>query len=311
MTAKLWIRGTISNSLGLGVLFGVSYLSASMPQFVAVALGMQYLVFLLHGLPYSSEKYYDLSGSATHFAVVAASLVSASRARSPRQMLTALLSTVWLTRLGSFLYLRIKKDGKDERFEPLKPVWLSFLGAWTIQAAWVVLIQLPVLLLNGRDDALPTNAVDVLALSLWLVGFLIECAADIEKFTFRLDPANKNKFITEGIWRYSRHPNYFGEILMWTAMALDASAAGVAMGSYAALGAWISPLFTAVLLLKVSGVPMVEAAGEKKWGTDPEYRAYMEGTSCLVPWFPKTATPKVPLTPSAKEQLLDAAAPRS
>jgi steroid 5-alpha reductase family enzyme len=107
--------------------------------YVLIALGIQYLVFILHGYPFNSEKYYDLSGSITHFAVVAASLVYTASEKSPRQIMVALASVIWMTRLGSFLFLRIAKDGRDERFDPIKKSWVSFLGAWSIQALWVVL----------------------------------------------------------------------------------------------------------------------------------------------------------------------------
>ena len=122
-----------------------------------------------------------------------------------------------------------------------------------------------------------------------LVGFGCECAADAAKFAFRLDAANKGKFITHGLWRFSRHPNYFGEILIWSSTALAVSVAGLRATDYSLLWAWLSPAFTALLLLRVSGIPMVEAAGEKKWGDDPRYRHYVEHTSALVPWFPAPA----------------------
>ena len=131
---------------------------------------------------------YDLSGSVTHLAVVCASLVSSTRARSPRQLMCAVGSIVWLTRLGTFLYVRISKDGKDERFDGIKKSWLTFLGAWTIQALWVLLIQTPVLLINDADDAAPTSAFDLVAAAAWAMGFAIEFVADVQKFSFRADP---------------------------------------------------------------------------------------------------------------------------
>jgi len=194
-----------------------------------------------------------------------------------------------MTRLGSFLYARILRDGKDERFNRIKQNWLSFLGAWTVQAVWVMLVELPVILINLADDAsTPTSpllvAVDVACLLLWAAGFLIEATADAQKMVFRSDPANKSRYITDGLWAYSRHPNYFGEILMWTAMATAVSAAGLFRKDTSMLYSFVSPAFTALLLLKVTGVPMVEAAGEHKWGDDPAYRHYMENTSKLFLW---------------------------
>jgi steroid 5-alpha reductase family enzyme len=118
---------------------------------------------------------------------------------------------MWATRLGSFLYARILKDGKDERFDAIKSVWLSFLGAWTLQGTWVVLIQLPVVLLNSINDSRPQiGSLDYLAMICWIVGFLFEAAADTEKMAFRSVPENKGKYLTTGLWALSRHPNYFG-----------------------------------------------------------------------------------------------------
>jgi len=127
---------------------------------------------------------------------------------------------------------------------------------------------------------------DAVALALWLACFLLEAAADNQKFTFRSDPANKERFITTGVWALSRHPNYCGEIGMWTAQALAATSAFLSTGDAQLLGAWGSPLFTAFLLLRVSGAPMVDRAGEKKWGSDPAYRHYVANTNFLLPGRP-------------------------
>ena len=248
---RLYLRGAISNSLGGAILVGVGR-SLGLSHHTLLAFSVQLAVFLVHGLPFRSEKFYDLSGSATHFAVVAYALCSPARQRSPRQLLSALFSLVWMVRLGTFLFLRISRDGKDGRFDAFKPCWLTFLGAWTIQACWVSLIKLPVLLLNTRDDAAPAGPLDAVALALWLACFLLEAAADNQKFTFRSDPANKERFITTGVWALSRHPNYCGEIGMWTAQALAATSAFLSTGDTLLLGAWGSPLFTAFLLLRVA-----------------------------------------------------------
>jgi steroid 5-alpha reductase family enzyme len=303
--AKLVVRGCISNTLGLSILALVGW-SLDLWPFVGVALAMQWLVYLLHGLPCRSEAFYDLSGSVTHLAVVLGSLLS-SQQRTPRQLVTAVLAIVWMTRLGCFLFLRISKDGKDGRFDHLKPCFLSFLGAWTIQAVWVTLVELPVVLLNAKADAVPLGAADAVCLALWLAGFLLEAAADNQKFTFRTVPENKQKYITTGVWRYSRHPNYCGEILMWVAMAACATACAAQGGEKQLYAGWVSPAFTALLLLRVTGVPQVEAAGAAKWGADPAYQHYMKGTSRILPWFPAPPVDgKEPLsTPLALQQIAE------
>jgi len=282
---KLYVRGTISNLAGFGLLASIAHF-LDLGRYVAVASGIQMAVFILHGMPQRSEKFYDLSGSFTHLSVVATALVSETKVRTPRQLFVAIASVVWMTRLGTFLYSRILRDGKDGRFDNLKACWLSFMGAWTIQALWVTLIQLPVVLLNDRSDASATTIADFILMALWLLGFLLEAAADTQKMAFRDDAANRHKFITTGLWQYSRHPNYFGEILMWSCMAGLASLSAIRQGIPSLHCAWFSPAFTALLLLRVSGVPMVEKAGLKKWGEDPAYLHYIKNTSCIIPWFP-------------------------
>lgn len=281
--ARLYARGAASNAFGLTLLGSLAiFVPASRPA-ARLACALQLAVFVVHGLPFRSEEFYDLSGSVTHFAVVVQSLLNASPAPTPRGILVSLASVLWMTRLGTFLFLRIARDGRDARFDSLKPCWLSFLGAWTIQAAWVTLTELPIVLCNARaaGDQPPLGLTDAALAAAWGAGFVLEVAADMAKFTFRNDPANRAKFITGGVWGWSRHPNYFGEIAMWVALA-----AVVTLCAGCSHAAWISPAFTALLLLKISGVPMVEKAGMKKWGNDPEYLHYVKHTSCIIPWRP-------------------------
>lgn len=283
---KAYVRGAIGCAVSSAALYGIGRW-LGIESTVKIATGAQIAVYLLHGLPNKSEKFYDLSGSFTHLSVVLAALFQRRMVRSPRQLFLAITSCLWMTRLGAFLYNRILRDGRDSRFDKFKITWISFLSPWIIQALWVTLIQLPVVLANSAEDpASETDAVDYGSMALWFFGFLIEAAADSEKYAFRNVPENKDKFITTGLWRYSRHPNYFGEIVMWCAQAMIASNMALKGGDSNLHASWISPAFTALLLLKVSGMPMVEKAGQKKWGKDPEYIHYVTRTSSLVPWFP-------------------------
>jgi len=285
-------RGAIGNLIGLSIIIGVAYPLDLLP-YAALSLFLQYTVFFVHGLPYRSEKFYDISGSATHFALVYMSVTSESRVRTGRQMFLAICSVVWMTRLGTFLYLRVLRDGKDERFDPVKPYALRFASFWTVQAVWVFLIQLPVLLLNNMDDTTAgTSAYGLLETILkgtWFVGFVFEYIADTTKMEFRNKPENRHKYITDGVWSLCRHPNYFGEILMWTCMAAIATVAAVEHRRWYLLSAWLSPTFTVFLLFKVTGIPLVGKAGMKKWGTDPVYVHYINNTSLIVPWHPAPA----------------------
>jgi steroid 5-alpha reductase family enzyme len=124
----------------------------------------------------------------------------------------------------------------------------------------------------------PLGMVDAFGLAVWVIGFGIEAAADRQKRAFRRHPGNRGRFITTGLWAWSRHPNYFGEIALWT---------GVALLALPVLTGWqyvtlVSPVFVYLLLTRVSGVPLLEARAEQKWGDDPEYRAYRDRTPVLV-----------------------------
>lgn len=262
--------------------FGISSLMRiSFTRYAGLAFLLQWAFFLLQGWPQRSEKLYDASGSLTHLATVIAALTSVS-VHTPRQLVAGILAIVWCTRLGTFLFNRIARDAKDDRFTALKTNFWSFSIAWNLQVAWVFMLQLPVVAAIVEPTQPALCLLDVAGWSLWSIGFLVEAAADAQKFAFRSDRANKGRFITEGLWRYSRHPNYFGEILMWVGICLSCSSCFV---GWRWLG-WLSPLFNAFLLLRVSGVPLLEKAGEAKWGSEVGYQSYMKNTSCVVPWFP-------------------------
>ena len=290
------VKGVLSNGIAGALLYAVAT-SLDLATYVKVALAVQYGVYLVHGLPCKSERFYDLSGSLTHLCVIGAALVQEAP-RTPRQIAVAIAGVVWCCRLGTFLFLRIEKDGRDERFDSLKKHALRFLGAWTIQALWVSLVQLPVVLVNDRVDTAPLGPVDAALAAIWCASFILETLADVQKFVWRCDPANKGKFITVGLWRYARQPNYFGEIFMWLALAAVATNAATGADDFKRV-AWSfgSPAFTALLLLCVSGLPMVDRASMKKWGDDPAYLHYVKHTSSVVPWkpapaFSKEAAPK-------------------
>lgn len=277
--------------LMVAVVVGLISALAELPwRYAGIAFALQWGFFLLHGWPQRSEKLYDASGSLTHMALVIAAL-TADPLRSPRQVVNGVLVVVWCTRLGTFLFNRIARDAKDSRFDKIKQQFWSFSIAWSLQVAWVFLLDLPVLITNTEYVQPPLDFFDAVGWGLWVVGFLVEAVADAQKLTFRSDPLNRGRFITCGLWRYSRHPNYFGEILMWVGICTSCSSCLSGWGWVS----WLSPVFNAFLLLKVSGVPMLEKAGEAKWGVESAYRHYMQNTSCIVPWRPAP-----PLAPSGE-----------
>jgi len=180
--------------------------------------------------------------------------------------------------------MRIIKIGKDDRFDDKKRGFsLEFAAFWVVQAIWVFVVSSPVVLLNSRcNEDVPLDARDWIGLSIWLVGWLIETVSDQQKFTFRNAPANKGKFCNVGLWRVSRHPNYFGEITLW--WGLFVTCCGVFTPSmYWSLA---GPGMITLLLLFVSGVNLLEDSSDKRYGTLPEYLEYKKSVSNLIPFPP-------------------------
>ena len=244
------------------------------------------LAFLIQWVAYipayvfQTEKFYDLTGSLTYLSVTWYALILASsdfaNANVPNTVIVLLIS-LWALRLGSFLFMRIHKDGEDKRFRTIKPSATQFFMTWTLQGLWVSLCSMCALTAISSDSGVVVNALFYFGLGLFLLGFSTEIVADNQKSKFRSFPENREKFITTGLWAKSRHPNYFGEIVLW---------AGIAVMSFSSLEGWqyltlISPIFTYILLVYVSGVRMLEARADKKWGHDEDYKKYKANTPVL------------------------------
>ena len=247
---------------------------------VALAFAINWLVWIPASL-WRTERFYDLTGSVTFVAVTALALVAApgpdGEASVWRVMLAAMV-VVWAVRLGSFLFIRVRRDGSDGRFDKIKVHPLAFLATWTLQALWVSMTVAAALAAITVADGLG-GVWAALGVIVWLIGFAIEVVADTQKRRFRADPANAGRFISTGLWSRSRHPNYFGEILLWS---------GVALMAVPTLSGWrwvvlISPVFVWLLLTRVSGVPLLEARAAARFGDDPAYGAYVKHTPVLVP----------------------------
>lgn len=229
-----------------------------------------------------TEKYYDLTGSLTYLTVIAVAVLLAPHP-SARAMLVAAMVMVWAVRLGGFLFVRIRKDGADDRFDDIKVSPLRFFFAWTLQALWVLFTAAAALAIITSDTQIALELVGLLGMVMWVIGFVIEVVADAQKRAFKRDQANQGRFIQSGLWRWSRHPNYFGEILLWTGIAV--MAIPILSGSQ-----WVvlvSPVFVYLLLTRISGIPMLEEKGMQRWGDNAEYQAYLANTSQLIPLPPK------------------------
>jgi steroid 5-alpha reductase family enzyme len=225
-----------------------------------------------------TERFYDLVGSLTYLSVVAAALVAAG-AYDTRSVVLAALVAVWATRLGLFLFHRVHADGGDARFDAIKRSGPRFLFAWTIQAVWVVLTLAAALTAITTSTPTPVGPWFVVGVGVWLAGFAIEVVADRQKRVFRRDPDRKTEFITSGLWAWSRHPNYFGEIVLWVGIAIAAAPTFRGL-QWLAL---VSPVFVIILLTRGSGVPILEKRADARWGGQPEYERYKARTPVLIP----------------------------
>lgn len=245
-----------------------------------LALGcfaMQWLAFVPARL-LKTERFYDLTGSLTYIAVTVSAVVTAA-APAGAQWLIAAMILVWAGRLGSFLFRRIHAAGGDQRFDHIKVSSSRFFVAWTLQGAWVVMTSCAAVsaILSVQPQAV--GAIFAIGAVMWVAGFVIEVVADRQKSRFRADPVNEGRFINTGLWARSRHPNYFGEILLWAGIAVMAI-------PYLSGTQWVvmlSPLFVYALLTRVSGVPTLVRRGQQLWGDDPAYQAYLSSTPLLMP----------------------------
>ncbi len=248
---------------------------------VLLAFAIQWVVFVPSYLN-RTEHFYDLTGSITYQSVAILAFLLAST-RDARTITLTLMIMVWSGRLGIFLFRRVRNAGKDSRFDKIKQNPAQFLMAWTVQGLWVTFTAAAALAAMTSGDKKSIGVIGVVGIVIWLTGFGIEAVSDRQKSAFRADPANKGRYITSGLWAWSRHPNYFGEFLLWV---------GVAILALPVLQGWqyltlISPVFVYLLLTRISGVPMLEKGADKRWGGEPAYEAYKAATPEFFPRPPR------------------------
>ncbi len=247
-----------------------------------LAYVINWVVFVPSNLA-KTEHYFDLTGSVTYLTVTTAALLL-SGDLDARSVIVGLMVWVWALRLGSFLFRRVRRDGRDGRFDQIKVDPLRFFMTWTLQGLWVLLTLAAALAVITGEERRSLGWIASVGIVVWLAGFAVEVVADRQKSAFKRDPANEGRFISSGLWAWSRHPNYFGEIVLWT---------GIAIMALPVLSGWrwvalISPVFVTLLLTRVSGIPMLEARAQKRWGSEEEFQAYTEKTPVLVPRPPRS-----------------------
>jgi steroid 5-alpha reductase family enzyme len=249
---------------------------------VALAFTIQWLAFIL-AYALRTELFYDLTGSLTYISItILAALVSP--VVDDRTVLLVAVVLIWATRLGTFLFGRIMKTGEDERFDTIKTSFLRFLLTWTVQGLWVTFTAAAAWAAITAETRRPLGWFALMGFLIWAFGFGFEVLADAQKSAFKADPSNDGDFIDVGLWRWSRHPNYFGEIVLWV---------GAAIIAFPVLRGWqlmtlISPLYVTAQLVLVSGIPILEKRADERWGGEEDYEAYKERTPVLIPRPPSS-----------------------
>jgi len=238
--------------------------------------------FFIPSYALKTDHYFDLIGSTSYIAtVITAAMLSPSL--DMRGMIISGMIIIWAIRLGLFLFTRIKQDGKDVRLDVIKTKFIRFLNLWTLGGLWVLVTMGAGLAAITSTISLEIGIIGYIGIGLWIFGFMVEVMADSQKRQFRKDPNNKGRFISTGVWSWSQHPNYFGEITLWF---------GIALLAYPVLSGWqlatlISPVFVYLLLTKVSGINLLDDIAKERWGSDPEYLDYTRRTSKLILSPPK------------------------
>lgn len=244
---------------------------------VALAFLLQWIAFIPAYLK-KTEMFYDLVGGSSFICVTALCLLLAP-AYSLQSVVLFTMVVLWAGRLGIFLFIRIKRSGKDGRFDEIKQSFPRFLIAWTAQGLWITFTLAPVMavILSGKRSGF--DLFFVVGSLIWLLGYTFEVVADLQKYQFKSDPENAGKFIQSGLWSISRHPNYFGEITLWVGVAVIALP-GLSGWQYFTLS---SPFFIYCLLRYISGIPMLEKSADKRWGDLESYQAYKRSVPLLAP----------------------------
>lgn len=272
------MKNILFSLIAFTIAYGIAILTdiSLVKNAVLIAFVIQWVLFIPAYLM-QTEKFYDLAGSFTYISIISYVFYKSSEFNLGNLILSIFI-IIWAVRLGSFLFFRIQKAGEDKRFRDIKPSPTRFFMTWTLQGMWVSICSACAITAMSTSEGIIVNTLFFVGAITFILGFLIEIIADNQKNKFKNNPNNKNKFISTGLWSYSRHPNYLGEITLWT---------GVAIMSFSSLSGLqlitlISPVFTYLLLVYVSGVRLLEARGKRKWGHLESYQEYIKNTPTLL-----------------------------
>ena len=253
-----------------------------------ICMALSFIIHWLVFIPsyfFKTEKFYDITGTVAYLSILLTTAYLINLVNDEGILLRSIISIIfvmiWAIRLGIFLFKRVIKVGEDKRFEHAKKSFSKFLMFFNISALWVFLTIVNVLtmIINNSDSV--TDLFFIIGFTIVIIGFIIEVVADMQKRKFRTNISNKGQFISSGLWSISRHPNYFGEMMIWV---------GMSFATIPILIGWqfitlISPIFVIFLLTKVSGINLLEASANDKWGADKNYQDYKDKTSVLIPFL--------------------------
>ena len=237
-------------------------------------------VFFVFAASLKTDKVTDLSYGLT-FVILAFVLLLKNDPADPAQLALAMMVVLWGVRLAGYLFYRIVRIKRDARFDGIRENFWKFFQFWLFQGIAVWIIMLPVTVWFGAPE--PWQLLMVLGSGVWLAGLAIETIADIQKFRQKSGASGALRWTSSGLWRYSRHPNYFGELLCWWGVFLFA-ATGLKGWSWLSI---LGPVTITYILLYVTGIPPLEQTADKKWGGDPGYLEYKRSTNVLIPRLPR------------------------
>jgi len=251
-------------------------------NFLIISLLIQ-LFFFIFAYIFKTDKLTDLSYGLS-FIVIALIGLRLNNALTRMQIVLAAAIIIWGIRLVSYLFYRILKIKKDSRFDEIRNSLVKFGGFFLFQGISVWLIMIPSILFLGKQMEERWSTISILGLIIWVMALIIETVADIQQFRFKSKGENRGKFISSGIWRYSRHPNYFGEMMCWWGLFIYALPYLTGKEYIGVVG----PMFISFLLLFVSGIPILEKKNNERYGNNKDYQKYKSQTSLLVLWPPKS-----------------------
>ncbi|MDX1535814.1 MAG: DUF1295 domain-containing protein [Candidatus Spechtbacterales bacterium] len=235
-------------------------------------------VFFVFAAKFKTDKVTDLSYSLT-FIFIAIYLMIYGSVRDIFSIIIAIAVVSWGMRLGTYLFIRILKMKKDSRFDEIREDFWRFAKFWFLQGITVWVVMLPIITFFGSNHSGISVKLFSVGISIWLFGLIFETIADFQKYSFIQNSKNRGQWINVGLWKYSRHPNYFGEITCWWGLFIAASSAFSGLEFASVIG----PIFITAMILFVTGLPPLEKKADKMFGDKSGYAEYKKNTSILIP----------------------------